>query len=162
MNTTVKADIPTLTTAADTFSSAIEGIKHMDGLVRSLTLQPYPISPLEKCISEGGNCTGLDPADGPLVSVLLLLYWNNASEDKVILRVTRGILKTIERDAASRGQAVPFVYLNYAFDFQDPIGSYGAANQGLLRETSKKYNPEGIFQKGVPGGFKVSSEAGFT
>lgn len=156
MNTTVKADVPTLTAAADTFSSAIEGIKKIDGLVCSLTLQPYPVSLLEKCVSEGGNCTGLDPADGPLVSVLLLLYWKNDSDDEAILKVTRGILETIERDAASRGQAVPFVYLNYAFDFQDPIGSYGPKNQNLLRETSKKYDPEGLFQKGVPGGFKLS------
>lgn len=155
MNTTVKADVPTLNAAADTFSSALEGIKQIDGLVCSLTLQPYPVSLLEKCISEGGNCTGLDPADGPLVSVLLLLYWKNASDDEEILKVTRGVLESIERDAASRGQAVPFVYLNYAFEFQDPISSYGAENQNLLRETSKKFDPEGHFQKGVPGGFKL-------
>lgn len=52
---------------------------------------------------------------------------------------------------------MPFVYLNYAFDFQDPIGSYGEKNQAFLQETSKnyRYNPEGLFQKGVPGGFKL-------
>lgn len=101
MNTTVKADVAVLNAGANTFPSAIEDIKQSDGLVCSLTLQPYPVHVLEKCVSEGGNCTGLNPADGPLVSVLLLLYWNNESNDEAILKVTKKILQTIERCGCS-------------------------------------------------------------
>jgi len=39
--------------------------------------------------------------------------------------------------------------------FQDPIVSYGKVNKGKLREVGGKYNPEGLFQKSVPEGFKL-------
>lgn len=67
------------------------------------------------------------------------------------------MLKAVDEDAAARGQAVPYKYLNYAFDFQDPIGSYGAKNKQFLQEVSKRVDPDGVFQQGVPGGFKLFS-----
>ncbi|KAK8097551.1 uncharacterized protein PG998_013037 [Apiospora kogelbergensis] len=45
--------------------------------------------------------------------------------------------------------------LDYAFSFQDPTGSYGHENRIKLQDTSQKYNPKGLFQPGVPGGFKL-------
>ena len=50
----------------------------------------------------------------------------------------------------------PFQYLNYAAPFQDPFASYGEKNLQLLREVSKKYDPDQVFQKLVPGGFKLN------
>lgn len=98
---------------------------------------------------------GLDPADGPLVSILLLFYWNKQSDDEVVLGTARGVIEAIDKDAAAKGTLVPHKYLNYAFDFQDPIGSYGQENRKKLQDASRKYDPDGLFQKGVPGGFKL-------
>ena len=45
----------------------------------------------------------------------------------------------------------------YADSWQDPIGS---RSKGTIREmlkTSKKYDPMQMFQKQVPGGFKLPS-----
>jgi hypothetical protein len=67
----------------------------------------------------------------------------------------RAALDEIDRDAGGRKTLVPFKYLNYAAPFQDPIGSYGEANQTKLREASHKYDPDKLFQKGVPGGWKL-------
>ncbi|KAI0023355.1 FAD-binding domain-containing protein [Xylariomycetidae sp. FL0641] len=156
MNTTVKADVQTLQAAADAFTSTLEPLKALDGLVFSFTLQPYPVSLLEKCVTGGGNATGLDASGGPLVSILLLMYWKNKDDDAKLLGAAKELLGSIDRDAASRGQAVAYKYMNYAFSFQDPISSYGAENKKALVEVSKKYDPEGIFQIGVPGGFKLS------
>jgi hypothetical protein len=49
----------------------------------------------------------------------------------------------------------PFVYLNYAFQEEDPIASYGAENVEFLREVSKDVDPEGVFQRLARGGFKL-------
>lgn len=155
MNTTVKPDVTTLQKASEIFSKALEVVKGIEGIVCSFTLQPYPLSLLEQTAPAGGNTLGLNPADGPLVSVLLLMYWKNKSDDEKILEIARGVLETIEKDAASRGTAVPYKYLNYAFNFQDPFGSYGTENKKKLQEASKRYDPEGLFEKGVPGGFKL-------
>ena len=37
-----------------------------------------------------------------------------------------------------------------------PLESYGKANVQLLRNVSAKYDPQGVFQYMVPGGFKIA------
>lgn len=155
MNTTVKADAPTLKAAAEAYLAALEPLKECEGITCSLTLQPYSTSLLRKSAELGGNVLGLSAEDGPLVSILALTWWKNKTDDEKIVGTFRKVIETIDRDAASRGTAVPFKYMNYAWDFQDPISSYGEKNRTFLQEVSKKYDPEGVFQKGVPGGFKL-------
>ena len=48
-----------------------------------------------------------------------------------------------------------YLYLNYAASFQDPIAGYGNASVSMLQAVSKKYDPDQLFQKQVPGGFKL-------
>lgn len=155
MNTTVKADAPTLKAAAEVYLAALESLKECEGITCSLTLQPYSASLLRKSAELGGNVLNLSAEDGPLVSILALTWWKNKADDEKIVGTFRKVIETIDRDAASRGTAVPFKYMNYAWDFQDPISSYGEENKAFLQEVSKKYDPEGLFQKGVPGGFKL-------
>ncbi|KAL4887626.1 FAD-binding domain-containing protein [Aspergillus karnatakaensis] len=154
-NLTVKADAATLKAAADIYTAALEPIKALDGLVCSLTLQPYPLSLLQKSATLGGNSLGLSIHDGPLVSLLLLNYWRNEEDDRRILDLMDKTAKDIEAEASRRNQLVPFKYLNYAFETQDPIASYGEQSVEMLKEVSRKYDPERLFQKYVPGGFKV-------
>lgn len=155
MNTTVKADAATLNAAAEAYLGAIEPLKGCEGITCSLTLQPYSASLLRKSEALGGNVLGLSAEDGPLVSILALTWWKDKADDEKIVGTFRKVIETIDRDAASRGPAVPFKYMNYAWGFQDPIGSYGEENKAFLQEVSKKYDPDGVFQKGVPGGFKL-------
>lgn len=155
MNTTVKADAATLKSAADTYVAALEPLKECEGITCSFTLQPYPTSLLEKTLSLGGNVLGLDPVDGPLVSILALTWWKKQDDDGKIVSTFRKVIEGIDRDAQSRGTAVPFKYMNYAWDFQDPIASYGPENKAFLQQVSRTYDPDGLFQNGVPGGFKL-------
>jgi hypothetical protein len=67
----------------------------------------------------------------------------------------KGTLGRNQADAVSRNTLHSYVFMNYASSFQNPIDSYGAENKLKLQEVSEKYDPEGVFQKGVPGGFKV-------
>lgn len=48
MNTTVKADIETLQAALEVYTAAIEPLKAREGIVLSMTLQPYPLSLLQR------------------------------------------------------------------------------------------------------------------
>lgn len=155
MNTTVRADAPTLHAAAEAYLAAVEPLKGCEGITCSLTLQPYPASLLRRSEELGGNVLGLSAGDGPLVSILALTWWKDKADDEKITKTFRKVIETIDGDAATRGTAVPFKYMNYAWDFQDPISSYGDENQAFLQEVSKKYDPDRLFQKGVPGGFKL-------
>lgn len=155
MNTTVKADIPTLMAAYDIYVNALGPLKSIEGLTTSLTYQAYPKSLLEKTVAAGGNSLGMSPSDGPLMSVLILSFWQDKEDYDKIHSTFKGVIEAIDDDAAKRGTAVPYKYMNYAAPFQDPIGSYGAENKAKLQAASKKYDPEGLFQKGVPGGWKL-------
>lgn len=53
----------------------------------------------------------------------------------------------------------PFLYINYAAPFQDPICGYGAESVAFLKETASKYDPNGVFQTLMPGGFKLTKSA---
>jgi hypothetical protein len=151
MNTTVKADTATLIAASEIFTAAFQPIKSLEGLTCAFTLQAYPKSLLEKC----DNSLGLRAADGALMSILLLNWWKNASDDDLVIQTFKRVLEQIDEDASKRGTGVPYKYMNYAYNFQDPISSYGEVEHQKFREVSAKYDAEGLFQKGVPGGFKL-------
>ena len=50
-----------------------------------------------------------------------------------------------------------FQYINYAFQDQDPLGRYGPTALGKIKAASKKYDPGQVFQKLVPGGWKLAT-----
>ncbi|KAI1775361.1 hypothetical protein F4818DRAFT_416394 [Hypoxylon cercidicola] len=155
LNTHVKADVAMLLAGGDIWTAGLAPIKDIEGLICSYTLQPYAVSLLEASAKNGGNSLGLKPSDGPIMSIALLGYWVNASDDEKILGTFKDILDKIEQEAAAQGKALPFKFMNYSLNYQDVIGSYGAENKAKLQAASKKYDPEGIFQKGVPGGWKL-------
>ncbi len=85
----------------------------------------------------------------------LTIQWSEAQDDAAINAATESLLRQAIQYAKSQGQYNQYLYLNYALQQQDPIAGYGADNQAFLRAVSKKYDPRGIFQKLVPGGFKL-------
>ncbi|KAI9155659.1 FAD-dependent monooxygenase CTB5 [Paramyrothecium foliicola] len=155
MNLHVKADVDTLNFAYQSYLDGIEPIKNFENITLSFTLQPYPVSLLKKTSFQGGNSLGLSPSDGPIVSVLFLTWWTHPEDDEKVIGTLRSILDKVDRKAQSLGTSLPFEYMNYAHDFQDPIGSYGQQNKLALQRASRKYDPLGLFQKGVPGGWKL-------
>ncbi|KAK8121558.1 FAD-binding domain-containing protein [Apiospora kogelbergensis] len=124
--------------ASTDISGRLDKMKTIDGMVFSFTMQSYRVSLLERTEPAGGNVLGMSPSDGPLVSILILLYWNKTEDDETVVSTAREILEDIDRDAASRSTSVPFKYLDYAFSFQDPIWSYGHGNHKTLQEVSRK------------------------
>lgn len=50
-----------------------------------------------------------------------------------------------------------FVFLNDAYYSQEVFASYGAGVFQALQSAASKYDPNLVFQKLVPGGFKLQS-----
>lgn len=84
------------------------------------------------------------------------VYGDAALRDRVHA-LLRGMADDVTAFAKSVGGDMDFVYMNYADADQDPIATYGAQNVQLLRDVAAKYDPEGVFQTRVSGGFKVSN-----
>ncbi|KAJ8127897.1 hypothetical protein O1611_g5737 [Lasiodiplodia mahajangana] len=155
MNTHVKADIDAITSGSDIWAQSLEPLKNIEGLICSYTLQSYPQSLLEASAKNGGNSLGLTPDGGAIVSIALLAYWVNPGDDEKIVGALETMIEKLDENSTARGTFVLFKYLNYSFNSQDPLGSYGFKNTTQLQATNKKYGPEGILQKGVPGGWKL-------
>lgn len=103
----------------------------------------------------GGNVLGLENMTEPLVLVLLTTQWSDAIDDVRVNAMAKAFFAELDAEAQGRNLTNSWTYLNYAAPFQDPIGGYGAVNKAKLQKISKKYDPRGLFQTGVPGGFKL-------
>jgi hypothetical protein len=87
--------------------------------------------------------------------MLLAALWPNSTFNALVEKTASKIVQEIVKIAREMDLLHEFQYLNYADPGQDPIGSYGPGNVRRLRETSRKFDPRGIFQRKAPGGFKL-------
>ncbi|KAL8649135.1 MAG: hypothetical protein Q9210_004582 [Variospora velana] len=141
-------------------NQTLQSFPSTPGLVYALVYQPLPSAITSHAAASGGNPLGLDPADGPQVLAMQTIQWSNAASDDLINSAARKIWQQADELAVQVGLVREWVYLNYAAEDQDPLGSYGKKNLGKLREASRKYDPTGLFQTGVPGGFKLWGKGG--
>lgn len=65
------------------------------------------------------------------------------------------IATRIEKLAKEKGSYRRFEYLNYAHPSQKPFEGYGETNLGRLRDASREFDPNSVFQRQVNGGFKL-------
>ena len=100
---------------------------------------------------------GLSPSDGNLFIVNLGIQWTDEADDARLNVAAEEFLSQATQLANAKGLLNDFVYHNYALPMQNPLGSYGSENLKKLREVSRKYDPGQVFQRLVPGGFKIPS-----
>jgi len=82
--------------------------------------------------------------------------WQGAEQDALFQAAGAELIRKISEYAESIDAANPYLYLNYADTTQDPLASYGAEAVDKMKAAAKKYDPSGVFQTLVPGGFKIS------
>ncbi|RYO76176.1 hypothetical protein DL766_007475 [Monosporascus sp. MC13-8B] len=110
-----------------------------------------------QAVTNGTNSLGLAPNVTDLVSVDIVVGWNNTADDDFMSAFLNTLTDKHVEVLTKRGVHIPFIHLNYAGKSQDPIGSYD--HDGDIKKhfqaISKKYDPNGVFQTKVPGGFKL-------
>lgn len=144
-----------LRAAFDAFNSSVAGIKDINGMTWTLSLEPLPPQIYQRDAAD--NAMGLADRTGTLVVCLLSHGWTDAADNERAYAASAALLSTVEEAARSLGAYDPFVYLNYAAPWQRPIASYGEASVEQLRELRARVDPKGVFTKLVPGGFKIPS-----
>lgn len=160
--TTVRNSRDVLLGLEDIFLQTIEHVKHVRGLAWPLTVQPLP----PRGVVSGRNVLGLEGVyanasasvedeGGPLVIVLASPTWKYPEDDETVRSAALGMIGEVERLAAAHGAATRYKYLNYAASEQDPLAGYGEENVRFMRRVAREYDPDGFFQRGVPGGFKL-------
>jgi hypothetical protein len=153
--TTIKNDQGTLNAVHLAYHDAIAKIRKHDIKKMSWTLVLQPL--LADWVRKGdSNVLGLDSCtEEPLVNVSFTVNWAQARDDETVQAITRGAIEQIDAFAAEHGTGHRYRYLNYCGPWQSPFNGYGQDNLEFLRQTSWAYDPEGLFQRGCVGGFKL-------
>lgn len=88
------------------------------------------------------------------ISMLLSI---NISEEELRdfgLQIAQEYLKEVDDYAKSVDGYIPWCYINYADKAQKPLASL--LDPTAIKQVALKYDCNGVFQKQVPGGFKIS------
>ncbi|KAL8863616.1 MAG: hypothetical protein Q9178_000299 [Gyalolechia marmorata] len=145
----------------------------------SVQFQPLPRLFTEKSIASGGNVLGLDRYQDDNVIFLLDLAWGDAQFDAKARSLADRVMGNLTTYLQEARALKDFQYLNCreilslcssqqeskipaltwmidASESQDPLGGYGPAALAKIKAASKKYDAGQVFQKLVPGGFKLA------
>ncbi|GAB7362644.1 hypothetical protein MBLNU230_g2953t1 [Neophaeotheca triangularis] len=133
----------------------VQPLSQIPNLLFSLSFQPLPTVIQATEAQNGGNSLGLDESDGNLFNALLSAGWDDEADDELVRTHARTLFERANAEADELGIRNSYIYLNYADRWQDPIEGYGAEVKERLETVSEKYDPRGIFQRLVPGGFKL-------
>jgi hypothetical protein len=125
-----------------------------------LFLEPIPSYTGAISKKQGGNVLGMEDVQS---NTIIWVFGVAVDGDEAALTIAQAELNKmtarVKQAAQSLNGDIDLVYLNYADETQDPIGSYGSENVQLIRDVDARYDPLGVFQTRIPGGFKVSRVA---
>lgn len=131
--------------------------------IRSLTAgsiavgwQPISTSAIAAGDARGGNALGLEHVNQTWMAIDI--GWWNAEDDAVANEAAASLLEKVEDAAKDSGQYVEYIFMNDAAVTQNVIGHYGSENVAKLRAVQRRYDPRRVFQRLVPGGFKLPPE----
>lgn len=153
---TVKNDFDLNSLGRDIFYNETADLSDVPGNLIVMTYQSITVPQLQQMSKNGGNPLGLSPSDGPLTLILLSCRWSDAADDDKVYTAGSNTLQKIKEAAIAADLHIPYVYMNYASQYQDPIASYGAENQARLEQIASLYDPTGVWQTLTPGFFKLN------
>ncbi|KAL1625202.1 hypothetical protein SLS56_007397 [Neofusicoccum ribis] len=177
MTITFQNDASIMHKAVELFNAMVAKLNPDGGDWLTLTMfQPLPALFAERSVARGGNMLGLDQspenhiressspntynntvADAIGIAVFMCYCgWKGAERDAAFEDAERELITSLKAFAASKGKDHPYIYLPYAYKDQKPLEGYPAVNIEKIRAAARKYDPEGVFQTMVPGGFKIT------
>ncbi|KAL9020281.1 MAG: hypothetical protein Q9185_002461 [Variospora sp. 1 TL-2023] len=152
--TTYYLHLPLLHRTYNLWQDSCDSVRHCTGMVWSVTLQP--ITPtiiahspfLQEAIPDLAS-----NSNKTVVVAQLTGTWNDSEDSAAVEATALKLIDSIDSEARACGMDTGYIYLNYAHTGQNVFGE--GQRKERLREISRKYDPEGIFQRAVPGGFKL-------
>lgn len=122
--------------------------------------QAIPTVFSEHSVANGGNVLGLDRETENVVMLLFTLAVKGVDQEVVAKQQMQVLGNATVAYAESLDSLVEWQYINYAFDWQNPLGSYGAENTAKIKAAALKYDPDQVFQARTPGGYKITQNRG--
>ncbi|KAH7028948.1 uncharacterized protein B0I36DRAFT_290213 [Microdochium trichocladiopsis] len=156
-----KNDATIVTKAVDLHEILVEQLKTVDpegGFTTQCLFQPLPKLFGQRGAEAGGNVMGIENQSSDGLLWLATAMMKTAEHEAQARPLVEKWVQDVKDFAASNVEegVLPWTYLNYADPTQAVLASYGAGNVQKIRDAAAKYDPEGVFQKLCPGGFKIS------
>ncbi|KAJ4342661.1 hypothetical protein N0V87_000870 [Didymella glomerata] len=106
--------------------------------------------------ARGGNVLGMERYSENFIMYQSYLSWSEAKDDELFITLGKMLTNGIQEFAEEKSTAMDYLYLNYADKDQDPLSGYGKEKVEFMKSVAAKYDPEGVYQRLMPGGFKIS------
>jgi hypothetical protein len=120
-----------------------------------LTYQALPPPPTNGSVLNSLGFAADEAHVNNLVFLQIVFTFDGAEATDGFDEGLKDLIDAVEKLTKAEGVYHPYKYLNFAAWFQDPLGSYGREQKQKLRQVARKYDPTGMFQTQVPGGFKL-------
>jgi hypothetical protein len=134
----------------------IEFIPAQDFVTQCL-FQPLPTIFGQNSAAAGGNVMRVERQPHNGILFLATAMVKTPEQEAFAYPKMKAWVDSVSKFASEiEGGLLEWRYLNYADKSQDPLASYGEENLRLMRQVAAKYDPEEVFQKLCPGGFKIS------
>lgn len=149
--------------ASDLHDGLVEDLKGLapDGnFITQCLYQPLPRVFAENSARAGGNVMGVERHGSDGVLLLATASLPTAEQRALAYPKVQAWVGSVREFAAAiegGGGLLGWTYLNYADQSQDVLASYGEENVRFMREVAARYDPQQVFQKLCPGGFKISA-----
>lgn len=124
-----------------------------------ITFQAMPKVLFEHSVEKGGNVIGMDRESDNAILFQMQHMVRSADAEKEAREQLVAMRQELKDYYISEEIDVEWEYLGYADGTQDPIGTYGPENILFLQDVAAKYDPKQIFQRRMPGGFKIPNIA---
>ncbi|KAI9640838.1 hypothetical protein NHQ30_010679 [Ciborinia camelliae] len=131
------------------YNSTTSIVSSVPGIGYYMILQPTPLL-------NGTNMLGLSASDQRLIIALITVSYTDSADDTIVAQAANTFFEGLAALTTKYGVNRKYEYLNYAVaPAQNPFDGYGEINKAKLQAASLKYDAGGLFQTGVPGGFKL-------
>ncbi|KAF2215444.1 hypothetical protein CERZMDRAFT_94855 [Cercospora zeae-maydis SCOH1-5] len=118
------------------------------------TYDPITIPHLQAS-SRQTNIFDLNPTDGPLLLITVEFSWSDKFRDDYFAQEARKLRRAMQQELSTLRALHRFVYPAYAAEDQDLSAGLSPYTKGMLREVRKRYDPDELWERHVPGVWHV-------
>ncbi|KAK7043897.1 hypothetical protein VNI00_008063 [Paramarasmius palmivorus] len=119
------------------------------------TFQPFGKA-ITRAIAKKPQFQGLEKLVNDHVFVFgIAAYYDDPALDGPLDKWIQDLIAWGTAESKARGLEMPWLYLNYALPWQKVYESFGAANHQKMKDVKKRYDPQNVFGRLWPGGFKL-------
>ncbi|KXT11425.1 hypothetical protein AC579_9888 [Pseudocercospora musae] len=144
---TSKSSTKAMSAIHDTIAAFSSKLKFDQDGTLGLIFQPLTLPHLHA----QSNIFNLAAHEGPLLIIMVEIRWTDSSRDGYFEGSAQNLRITLEQKLKHLSAYHPFIYPNYAARDQDPFASLSSSQRGLLKAIEKKYDPENLWQRLLPG-----------